>query len=98
MAKAKLASVWLEARAGCHTPFLDIDERIVGLLEKVELTSTPITDIKVIPEWTWESLREPRQRRGASYREGTPGKMQDPHRLGDCASSAASTAWQLHAR
>ena len=50
MAKAKLASVWLEACAGCHMSFLDIDERIVGLLEKVELTATPITDIKVIPE------------------------------------------------
>ncbi len=30
--------------------FLDIDERIVDLLGKVELTATPITDIKTFPE------------------------------------------------
>ena len=50
MAKPKIASVWLEACAGCHMSFLDIDERIVGLLDKVELTATPITDIKEFPE------------------------------------------------
>ena len=50
MAKAKVASVWLEACAGCHMSFLDIDERIVDLLGKVELTATPITDIKTFPE------------------------------------------------
>jgi len=50
MTKPKLASVWLEACAGCHMSFLDIDERIVDLLKQVDLTSTPITDIKEIPE------------------------------------------------
>ncbi|HRV98181.1 MAG TPA: NADP oxidoreductase, partial [Aminobacteriaceae bacterium] len=50
MAKPKIASVWLEACAGCHMSFLDIDERIVDLLDKVELTATPITDIKEFPE------------------------------------------------
>jgi NAD-reducing hydrogenase small subunit len=50
VAKPKIASVWLEACAGCHMSFLDIDERIVGLLDRVELTATPITDIKVFPE------------------------------------------------
>ena len=50
MAKPKIASVWLEACAGCHMSFLDIDERIVDLLGKVELTATPITDIKEFPE------------------------------------------------
>ena len=50
MSKPKVASVWLEACAGCHMSFLDIDEKIVDLLEQVDLTSTPITDIKEIPE------------------------------------------------
>ncbi len=50
MGKAKIASVWLEACAGCHMSFLDIDDRIVGLLERAELTATPITDIKEIPQ------------------------------------------------
>lgn len=50
MAKPKVASVWLEACAGCHMSFLDIDERIVDLIGKVDFTATPITDIKEIPE------------------------------------------------
>lgn len=50
MSKPKVASVWLEACAGCHMSFLDMDERLVDLFKKVEITSTPITDIKEIPE------------------------------------------------
>lgn len=50
MTKPKVATVWLEACAGCHMSFLDIDERIVDLLDKVELTSSPITDFKEIPK------------------------------------------------
>jgi NAD-reducing hydrogenase small subunit len=50
MSKIKVASQWLEACAGCHMSFLDIDERIVELLKHVELTSTPITDLKHPPE------------------------------------------------
>ena len=49
MSKPKLATVWLESCAGCHMSFLDIDERIIGLLDKVEVTATPITDFKEIP-------------------------------------------------
>jgi len=50
MTKPKVATTWLEACAGCHMSFLDIDERIVELLDAVELTSSPITDIKEIPQ------------------------------------------------
>ncbi len=50
MGKIKLASQWLESCAGCHMSLLDIDERIVELLKYVELTSTPITDLKHPPE------------------------------------------------
>jgi NAD-reducing hydrogenase small subunit len=50
MAKIKIASQWLEACAGCHMSFLDIDERVVELLKHVELTSMPITDLKHPPE------------------------------------------------
>ena len=46
MAKVKVATVWLEACAGCHMSFLDIDEAIVDLAELVEFTRSPITDIK----------------------------------------------------
>jgi NAD-reducing hydrogenase small subunit len=50
MAKVKVATDWLAACAGCHMSLLDIDERIVKLLELVELTSCPITDLKVPPK------------------------------------------------
>jgi NAD-reducing hydrogenase small subunit len=50
MAKIKVATQWLESCAGCHMSFLDIDERIVELLKYVEITSSPITDLKHPPE------------------------------------------------
>lgn len=46
MAKPKIASDWLAGCAGCHMSFLDIDERIVNLVELVDLRATPITDLK----------------------------------------------------
>ncbi len=50
MGKIKVASQWLESCAGCHMSLLDIDERIVELLKHVELSSSPITDLKHPPE------------------------------------------------
>lgn len=49
MPKPKVATDWLAACAGCHMSLLDMDERILALLEKIELTSTPITDLKHPP-------------------------------------------------
>ncbi len=46
MAKAKIATVWLEGCSGCHMSFLDLDERLLDLLNNVELTVTPVTDFK----------------------------------------------------
>jgi NAD-reducing hydrogenase small subunit len=50
MGKIRLASDWLDACAGCEMSILDIDLRIVELLNHVELTSLPITDLKHPPE------------------------------------------------
>jgi NAD-reducing hydrogenase small subunit len=50
MAKVKIATDWLAGCAGCHMSFLDIDERIVKLLEAVEFTSSPVTDLKHPPK------------------------------------------------
>ncbi len=44
--KITLASDWLTGCAGCHMSLLDIDERLVALLDRVELRSMPITDLK----------------------------------------------------
>ena len=44
--KLKVATVSLAGCFGCHMPFLDIDERILPLLELVEFDRSPLTDIK----------------------------------------------------
>ena len=49
MAKVTVATDWLAACAGCHMSLLDIDERIVPLLEQVEFTSSPVSDLKHPP-------------------------------------------------
>lgn len=46
MGRPKIATVWLEGCSGCHMSFLDLDENLLELLPKVELTVTPITDFK----------------------------------------------------
>jgi NAD-reducing hydrogenase small subunit len=48
--KITIASDWLGGCSGCHMSLLDIDERLVGLLEKATLHATPITDLKQPPE------------------------------------------------
>jgi NAD-reducing hydrogenase small subunit len=46
MAKPKVASDWLAGCAGCHMSLLDMDERIVKVIELADLRATPITDLK----------------------------------------------------
>jgi len=50
MAKVKIATDWLESCAGCHMSILDIDEKIVDLIKFVDITSSPITDLKHPPK------------------------------------------------
>jgi NAD-reducing hydrogenase small subunit len=50
MPKVKIATDWLAACAGCHMSLLDIDARVVGLLDLVEFTSSPVTDLKHPPK------------------------------------------------
>jgi NAD-reducing hydrogenase small subunit len=50
MGKITLATDWLDVCSGCHMSILDIDERIVELLKYVDITSSPITDLKHPPE------------------------------------------------
>jgi len=46
MAKPRFATCTLTGCFGCHMSFLDIDERIVELVELVELDRSPLTDKK----------------------------------------------------
>jgi NAD-reducing hydrogenase small subunit len=47
--KVKVATVWLGGCSGCHMSFLDLDERLVELTKLIEITASPITDLKEIP-------------------------------------------------
>ena len=45
-AKLRVATTSLAGCFGCHMSLLDIDERLLPLLELIELDSSPLTDIK----------------------------------------------------
>jgi len=48
MKRVTLASDWLESCSGCHMSLLDMDERLVELVQMgLVITATPITDLKV---------------------------------------------------
>jgi NAD-reducing hydrogenase small subunit len=49
MSRKKLATVWLDGCSGCHMSFLDMDERLIELAEKVELVYSPLVDAKEFP-------------------------------------------------
>lgn len=49
-AKVRLATVWLDGCSGCHMSFLDMDERLLAIADKIELVSSPIMDVKGFPE------------------------------------------------
>lgn len=48
MAKPRVATVSLAGCFGCHMSLLDIDERILKLVERVDFDRSPIDDIKHI--------------------------------------------------
>ena len=50
MSKLRLATVWLDGCSGCHMSFLDMDEALLTLAEKVDLVYSPLVDAKMFPE------------------------------------------------
>ncbi|MBE0473915.1 NADP oxidoreductase [Rhodoferax sp.] len=46
--KLKVATVSLAGCFGCHMSLLDIDERLLELLEHIEFDRSPLTDIKTL--------------------------------------------------
>jgi NAD-reducing hydrogenase small subunit len=48
--RLKLATVWLGGCSGCHMSFLDLDEFLIELVEKVDIVYTPVIDTKRYPE------------------------------------------------
>lgn len=50
MSKARVATVWLDGCSGCHMSFLDMDERLLAVAEKIDLVYSPLVDHKEFPE------------------------------------------------
>lgn len=51
MAKIRMATVWLAGCSGCHMSFLDLDEFLFDIAEKVDIVYSPVgSDIKEYPE------------------------------------------------
>lgn len=50
MERLRFASLWLGGCSGCHMSFLDMDEWLIDLAERVEVVYSPIADIKEYPE------------------------------------------------
>lgn len=48
--KKRFATMWLGGCSGCHMSFLDLDEFLLELLDKVELVYGPLMDVKEFPE------------------------------------------------
>lgn len=48
--KVKVATVWLDGCSGCHMSFLDIDQRLIDLAQKIELVYSPLVDNKEFPK------------------------------------------------
>ena len=49
--RLRLATVWLAGCSGCHMSFLDLDEWLFDLAERVEIVYSPVaSDVKTYPE------------------------------------------------
>jgi NAD-reducing hydrogenase small subunit len=48
--KINFATVWLSGCSGCHMSFLDQDERLTELAEKINIVYSPLADAKIFPE------------------------------------------------
>ncbi len=49
MGRIRLATVWLGGCSGCHMSFLDLDEFLIELAQKVEIVFSPVMDVKEYP-------------------------------------------------
>ncbi len=50
LGKINFATVWLSGCSGCHMSFLDQDEQILDLAQKIQLVYSPLMDAKIFPE------------------------------------------------
>jgi len=88
MAKPKVATASLAGCFGCHMSILDIDDRILQLIDIIDFNKSPIDDIKVFTEQCAVGLIE-----GGCCNEENVRVLQDFRKncdvliaLGDCAT------------
>jgi NAD-reducing hydrogenase small subunit len=98
--KVRLATIWLSGCSGCHMSFLDQDELLVDLAQKIQLVYSPLVDIKKFPGNVDVTLIE-----GAVANEEQVSLLKEAREktkilisLGDCAVDgnvpALRNAWQ----
>jgi NAD-reducing hydrogenase small subunit len=92
--KARVATMWLGGCSGCHMSFLDQDELLIDLSEKMTLVHSPIMDVKTFPENVAVTLVE-----GAVNTEDQLAMLKKARKrtkllvsLGDCAVTGNVTA------
>jgi NAD-reducing hydrogenase small subunit len=44
-----LATAWLDGCSGCHMSLLDIDQRLIELMQRVDVVYSPLVDAKSLP-------------------------------------------------
>ncbi len=49
MKKLRLATSWLDGCSGCHMSFLDMDELLLELSDRLDLVYSPLVDRKDFP-------------------------------------------------
>jgi NAD-reducing hydrogenase small subunit len=50
MSKRKLATIWLDGCSGCHMSMIDMDQRLIDIVQKYDLVFSPLVDVKEFPE------------------------------------------------
>ncbi len=50
MKKIRLATLWLDGCSGCHMSFIDMDQRLIDLADKIDVVYSPLVDIKEFPK------------------------------------------------
>lgn len=50
MKRVRIATIWLDGCSGCHMSFLDMDELLLDLADKIELVYSPLVDNKNYPD------------------------------------------------
>ncbi|MFO1498571.1 MAG: oxidoreductase [Verrucomicrobiota bacterium] len=50
MEHLRIATIWLGGCSGCHMSFLDLDEALLDLADRIQLVYSPIVDAKEYPD------------------------------------------------